>query len=405
MIVINDTLPAGQIDRPANFGRALRTEWNLARDAIFLNHGSFGACPRWVTNQYHALQKVMASAPDRFIEDRIMPMKGMTDLRMALGEAARFLGTSHTSCAFIENATVGIQAVLNSLELAPDDIILLTNHQYPAVRLAVEERCRRAGATVRTVQISLSSDPDEIVETIDQAAAGSVKLAIIDHITSPTAILFPVQRIVRMLQARAIPILIDGAHAIGQIDVGVEKIGAEWYVTNAHKWLYGWPGTGILHASDTAKEKTRPLVTSHFVDQGFPTAFDYVGTRDYCAWLAMPYAISFFERLGPASLRDHCVRLLLAASQHLGGIGVEPASPFSSGLAMKSFVLPQHRPAEADDAMRLKINLWEEARIQIAAAAFEGQLLLRISAQAYVETEDFAALAKALDTLGWPGRA
>jgi isopenicillin-N epimerase len=388
---------------PIVFGHALRGLWDLADGATFLNHGSFGACPKPVLRAYRALQAEMEAAPDQFIEGRIMPNGEQTALRTTIDRVARFAGTSGARCALVENATVGIQCILESIDLQPGDTILLTNHQYPAVLLAAAHRCRRSGASVRIATIPSDSTPNDIVDRIGRAATGSVKLAIIDHISSATAMLFPVDDIVRSLREKGVPTLIDGAHAIGQIPLDIEAIGADWYVSNAHKWLYACRGTALLQATDEAASITRPLIASHFVDLGFPRAFDYPGTRDYCGWLALPHALDFFEALEPDALRAHTQQSIFAAIYHLSAAGATPAST-PRGLAMQAFVLPQRRPVEATDVAWLKERLWSQARIQVGANAFDGQLLLRISAQAYVDDEDFHELAVALDRIGWPGR-
>lgn len=361
---------SGVFVRNAEFGRAIRSEWALADDATFLNHGSFGACPRRVADAYRALQSCMEAAPDQFFEGRIMPNSEQTELRSTIDQVAKFVGTTGSRCALVENATVGIQTVLDSLELQRNDVILLTDHQYPAVRLAAERRCRQAGASLRVVNIPFGSEAKEILELIVCAATGSVKLAIIDHITSATAMLFPVADIARSLREKGIPTLVDGAHAIGQLDLDIEAIDASWYVTNAHKWLYACRGTGILHASHDVSPLTRPLVASHFIDRGFPQAFDYVGTRDYCSWLALPDAIAFFEGLGPSSLRDYMARSVVEATKHLSAIGATPVSPGPTVLAMKAFVLPQSRSIVPEDAAQLKADLWSKARIQVGTTAF-----------------------------------
>jgi len=387
------------------FGRGLRGRWDLAPDGVFLNHGSFGAVPKAVTAVYLALRSECEAAPDRFIERRIMPRSEHTELRSVIDRLAAFLGTTDERCALVENVSSGVQAILDSLALERGDMILLTSHQYGAVRLAAERRCATAGGRLKIVDIPIGCDPQEVIERITQAAAGPVRLAIIDHITSATAMLWPVARIVRDLKEKGIPTLVDGAHAIGQIDLDLEGIGAAWYLTNAHKWLYACRGTAVLYADPAAAMQTRPLVASHFVEMGFPRAFDYTGTRDYAAWLALPAAIDFFEALGPNPLRTYMADMIAKAVPYMTAIGARPADDRTNDLAMKTFVLPQRRRAEPEDVPRLQNALWSAARIQIGANIFNGQLLLRVCAQGYVEDTDFAELSRHLGHLGWPARA
>jgi isopenicillin-N epimerase len=206
------------------------------------------------------------------------------------------------------------------------------------------------------------------------------------------------------LRARGIRVLVDGAHALGQKPLDLRALGADWYVANAHKWLYAPKGSALLYASRDAARLTRPLVTSHFVDKGFPRAFDYIGTRDYTAWLALPAALGFFRELGIERVWEHESRLVRAGSDLLAGVGARAVGPLEMSAAMRAFILPQRRAAEPDDAFALRADLWDSERIQIRAGVLSGSLLLRVSAQAYVGEEDFARLADALARSGWPGR-
>jgi isopenicillin-N epimerase len=214
----------------------------------------------------------------------------------------------------------------------------------------------------------------------------------------------PIAEIIADLHARGVRVLVDGAHAIGHIPLDLTALGADWYVTNLHKWLYAPKGSALLQASDAARAITRPAITSHFVDMGFPKAFDYLGTRDYSAWLAIPAAIHFFDELGREALWRHNARLVALVSEQLTALGATPAGPPEMCAAMRAFVLPQRRDALAEDALGLKRALWEEARIQVNAAVLGGALLIRISAQAYVDEADLTALSDHLDRRGWPGR-
>ncbi len=386
------------------FGRAARSLWSLRDDAIFLNHGSYGACPRAVQAEQDRIRREMEWQPDAFIHDNIVPKDTPTPLRAVAGQVDQFVGAAGEAIALIENATVGIQSVLDSFPLDPGDEILITDHQYNAVRLAVEGRCRETGAVPRTVSIPLPASAEEARERIRAGAGPRVRLAIIDHITSPTALVLPIAGIVADLHARGVRVLVDGAHAIGQLPLDLTALGADWYVTNLHKWLYAPKGSALLYASDAARAVTRPAITSHFVDMGFPKAFDYLGTRDYSAWLAIPAAIRFFEQLGREALWRYEARLVAIASKQLAALGATPAGPPEMSAAMRAFILPQRREALAEDALDLKHALWEEASIQVNAAVLAGALLIRISAQAYVDAADLQALADHLDRRGWPGR-
>jgi isopenicillin-N epimerase len=386
------------------FGRSARKLWSLREDAVFLNHGSYGACPLVVQREQDRIRGEMELAPDEFFYANIVPKEGPTPLRVIAGQIGHFVGVGAENVALVENATLGVQSVLNSFALNPGDEILITNHQYNAVRLAVEARCREAGAIPRIVHLPLPASADEVLGRIREAANPQVKLAIVDHITSATALTFPIADLIADLRDRGVRVLVDGAHAIGQIPLDVAQLDADWYVTNMHKWLFAPKGSAMLYASDRTREMTRPPITSHFIEMGFPRSFDYLGTRDYSAWLALPAAIAFFEQLGRERLWRHNARLVAVASERLIALGAQPTGPLEMCAAMRAFILPQHREARTEDALALKRSLWEEGAIQVNSAVLAGSLIIRISAQAYVDEADLLGLSAHLERRGWPGR-
>jgi isopenicillin-N epimerase len=389
---------------PPAFGRAMRPLWHLASEAIFLNHGSFGACPREVLAEQDRLRLDMEAQPDRFFREGIVPDREDTPLRQATGQLAAFVGANPGRVALVENATAGVQAVVRSVAFAPGDEILVTNHTYNAVRLIVEARCAETGAAPRVVKLPLTADADAIIAALCEAMTPKVRLAVIDHITSPTALALPLERLLGEFRRWDAKVLVDGAHAVGQLPLGVDALGADWYVSNAHKWLFAPRGTAFLHAAPDVAAATAPLVVSHYAGAGFPRAFDWAGTRDYTAWLSIPAALRFFASLDPARAREYRAGLIRQASERLAAIGARPVGSEALACAMRSFVLPQSRAATPADAEELVRGLWQRHRIQSMAVAFEQALLLRVSAQVYVDAEDLDALASALDRDGWPAR-
>jgi isopenicillin-N epimerase len=385
------------------FGRALRPLWTLDPQGIFLNHGSFGACPHAVLAAQAEWRGRMESQPDRFFRDEVTPERPGA-LRASAARLAGFVATSGDRLAFVENATSGVQAALRSVALRPGERILICDHTYNAVRLMVEARCAETGAIPVVARLPFPADAQGIIAAFEAALAEPVRLAILDHITSPSAIRMPLERLLPMLRAGGARVIVDGAHAVGQLPLDVEAIGADWYASNAHKWLYAPRGCAFLHARGAAIGETRPLVISHHVGLGFPLAFDWVGTRDVTPWLSVPAAIDFFMALGPDALRAHNVHLVDVATELLEPLGARPAAARDLCASMRSFHLPQQRAATRDDAQALMGSLWERHRIQAMATELGGRLLFRISAQAYVGEEDLEAVAAALARDGWPGR-
>jgi isopenicillin-N epimerase len=386
------------------FGRSLRRLWDLVPDGTFLNHGSFGACPKSVLAAQARIRAALESQPDVFFRESVMPTGGTTPLRAAAQRLGKFVNASAGEVAFVENASAGVQAVVRSLDLAAGDEILITDHTYNAVRLMVEARCAETGAVARVVRLPIPADADDIVARFEAAASASTRLAIIDHITSPTALVLPIARIMKLLRRRGASVIVDGAHAVGQLPLDLAKLAPDWYVSNAHKWLYAPRGCAFLYASREAAASTRPNVVSHYIDMGFPHSFDWTGTRDCTAWLAVPAAIDFHGTLDAKALRAHHKRILAAATTTMASLGARPIAPMAMCAAMRSFVLPQRREAARADALALMHDLWHRHGVQAMAVAFGGQLLLRVSSQAYVGESDVRRLAGALARGGWPGR-
>ena len=386
------------------YGRAIRHLWELAGDAAFLNHGSFGACPREVLAEQDRIRRTMESAPDAFFRNDVMPREGTTALRSAAAVIAGFVNAEARQLVFVENATLGVQSVLRSIPWAPGEQILITDHTYNAVRLMVEARCAETGATPLVASIGVPESADQIVERVVAAVTPSTRVAILDHITSPTGLVFPLERILPGLRERGVKVIVDGAHAIGQLPLDLAALRPDWYVSNLHKWLFAPKGTAFLYAADEVAPMTRPNVVSHYHAKGFPDAFDYTGTRDNSSWLSAPAALRFFEQLAPGEARSYQRQLLEFATERLARVDARPIAPLALAGAMRSFHLPQARAATPEDATEVMRTFWERDRIQVHASAFDGKLLTRVSAQVYVDEEDLARYGDALEQHGWPGR-
>lgn len=386
------------------FGKHLRPLWHLDEDGTFLNHGSFGACPKDVLAEQTRWRLLMERQPDSFFRYTVSPRAMNNELRVAAERLARFVGTDGERIAFVTNATEAVNTVLRVVKVDAGDEILVLDCVYNAVRLAAEDVCRAAGAKVVKVVLPIPLTANDVVERIADAAGPRTKLAIIDHIASPTAVVFPVTEITRALKAKGVRVLIDGAHALGQLALDLPAIGADWYTANAHKWLFSPKGAAFLYATEEVAGQTVPLSVSHWHELRFPRAFDYVGTRDVSAFLSVPAAIDFVERFSAAEVRDYLHALSREGVALAARLGAEPIAPDAMFAAMRAYTLPQRREAVPDDALQLMQGLWEKHRVQVASSAFHGKLLLRLSAQIYVERADFERGIAALDRHGWAGR-
>jgi isopenicillin-N epimerase len=387
-----------------SFGRTIRHLWGLRDDAVFLNHGSFGACPTEVLNVQDRIRREMESQPDIFFRERIMPQETETDLRAVAAALGAFVNATGDNIALTESASAGTQAALRSAKLKPGDRILVTSHGYNAVRLMVEARCAETGASPLIVHIPIPTTADDVTARITAALTPDVKLAIIDHITSPTALILPIEKIIPVLRQNGTRVLIDGAHTIGQIPVDLAALQPDWYVSNAHKWLFAPKGTAFLYAAPDVAPLTQPHIVSHFIAMGFPKSFDYMGTRDNTAWLALPAALKFFQDLGANAVWAYQRRLIAACSDAMNRIGVGGASALDMCASMRTFILPQRRVAQVEDRFTLMQDLWNRDRIQIAVNVLDDKLLLRVSAQIYNDEDDIRRVVTTLDRHGWPGR-
>jgi isopenicillin-N epimerase len=371
--------------------KAPRSEWLLDPDVTFLNHGSFGATPRAVLVEQDRWRARMEQHPTGF-----MAYDLPAALRAAATRLAEFVGSADRDLVFVENATVGCNAVLNAFQLKAGDEILVTDHCYPAIRKAAEHVALRAGARVIEATMPLPlGDGASIVAAVGSRCGPRTRLAILDHVTSPTAVVCPIHELTSLCHSRGAAVLVDGAHAPGMLALDIPAIGADWYVGNCHKWLMAPKGSGFLWTSPARQADTHPLVISHGYGQGFTAEFDWTGTRDPSAWLAIPAAIDFHERLGGPSLRAHNTALARDAATLIAQRWrSERATPDPLTESMAAVRLPTSGAATLHRALELRRLLFDRHRIEVAINPFGGALWVRISAQAYNELRDYERLAQ-----------
>ncbi len=381
------------------FGRSIRHEWLLEEGMAFLNHGSFGATPRRVLAAQDRWRLAMERQPLRFFMEELTPA-----LRAAAADLAAELGASGEDLGFVENATGGCNAVLRSLRLEPGDEVVGTAHTYPAVAAAIRYVCDRTGAVPVHVDVPFPARPgdeDVVVERFAAALTDRTRVVVVSHITSATALLLPVERIVAACRARGVPVLVDGAHAPGMVPLDLPALGADWYTGNAHKWLCAAKGCAFLWTNPSisrAREGLHPTVISLNYPKGFPDEFDWVGTRDCSAWLSVTEALAFHRELGPERVRRHNHELVWAGGELLEEAwGGAPAAP----AAMTGSILTVPHPATdvaptkvALDAFRAR--LWAEHRVEVMPIPFGGRGWIRVSAQVYNDLDDFRRLAEVL---------
>jgi isopenicillin-N epimerase len=378
------------------YGRAIRGEFLLDPDFLIVNHGSFGAAPRSVLAAQDTWRRQLETSPTRFM-NRIL-----TDaLRHTAGRLAGFMGAAGDDLVFVDNATTGCNAVLRSLDLGPGDEILVTDHTYPAIRRTAAYVASRTGASVVVATIPYPPDDgDAIVGAVAAALTPRTRLAVLDHITSPTALLMPIAALIGACRAVGARVLVDGAHAAGNVPLDLPALDADWYVGNCHKWLMAPKGAGFLWARKTAQAAVHPATISLHYGEGFAAEFDWTGTRDPSAWLAVTAALDFHERLGgPALMQRNAALAQQAAALVAGHLGTASGTAPALAAAMTTVRLPIAGPATPLRALALTDRLLDEHRCDAPIAAFAGAFWLRLSAAAYNDIDDYAELARRVTAL------
>jgi len=370
-------------------GRTVRNEWALDWDWLHINHGSFGAAPRVVLAEQQDWRRRMEARPSWFMH-HILPR--------ALSEAAEqlggFVGAEAKDIVFVENVTAGCNAVLRSVRLRPHDEVLVLAHGYQAVRNAVRYVTDRAGARIIEATVPFPRpQPAAIAASIGAALTPRTRLAVIDHITSPSALVLPVEDIVAVCRSAGVPVLIDGAHGPGQLPLDLRAIGADWYAGNCHKWLCAPKGCGFLWAAPSRQADLHPVTISHGFGKGFHAEFDWTGTTDRTAFLSIGAAIDFHHRLGGPSLMARNAALAAEASALLcERLDVEPGCEEPMTNAMRVIRVPLAGAATPKLANELRDRLLSE-RADAPIHAIGGSIWMRISAHAYNEIDDYERLA------------
>jgi isopenicillin-N epimerase len=370
-------------------GKAVRDEWLLDWRWLHVNHGSFGAAPRAVLEVQQEWRRRMEAEPNGFFFE-VLPEA----LRSAAESLGAFIGADGRDIAFVENATTGCNAVLRSLPLAAGDEVLVLSHGYQAVKNAVRHVAEQAGARVVEAVVPFPQpQPEAIIAGVGAALSRRSRLAVIDHITSPSALVLPLAEIVALCRSAEVPVLVDGAHAPGQIPLDLRAIGADWYVGNCHKWLCAPKGCGFLWAAPERQTDLHPVTISHGWGKGFLAEFDWTGTADRSAFLCVSAAIDFHNRLGGQALMARNAALAAEVAELLARrLETEVGAEDPMAGAMCVVRLPVSGAATAERAAELRERLLERLA-DAPLHAIGGGIWLRLSAHAYNEIEDYDRLA------------
>jgi isopenicillin-N epimerase len=383
--------------------------WPLDPAVTFLNHGSYGACPRAVLEAQARLRDRLESEPVRFLSREL---EGLLDgARAALGA---FVGADPDDLAFVPNATTGVNTVLRWLELDRGDELLATDHAYNACRNAIDAVAARSRARVVVAPVPFPvKSAEDVVDSVLGRVGPRTRLALVDHVTSPTGLVLPIARLVRELSLRGVDALVDGAHAPGMVPLDLRALGAAYYTGNCHKWMCAPKGSGFLHVRPDRQAGVRPLVISHGANSPradrsrFRLEFDWLGTVDPTAYLTVPEAIRYMGSLlpggWPALMARNRATALAARDRLTAVLSVPRPAPDSmigslAAMPVPAGFAPEARNGEPDP---IQTALFDRFGLELLVFTWPALAtrILRVSAQLYNTAADYERLAQALAAL------
>ncbi|MDG2384865.1 MAG: aminotransferase class V-fold PLP-dependent enzyme [Pirellulaceae bacterium] len=375
-------------------------EFLLESDFVFLNHGSFGACPQKVHQEYQRIQLQLESQPVRFMQQELQPL-----LTAARGALADFVGADHDELVFVSNPTYAVNEIARSLQLDPGDEVLVSDQEYGACHNAWRFMSQKRGFSIveQSIVLPVASN-EEIVDQFWEGITDQTRVVFLSHITSPTALTIPVAEICRRARERRIITVIDGAHAPGQIDIDLKEVGADFYTGTCHKWLSAPKGAAFLYARREIQPQIEPLIVGwgwgteqRTVNSGndFADYHEWLGTNDPSAYLTVPKAIEFQRQNSWNSVRQRCHQLAIQAvdiASQTPGLARVHSNEFFQQMALIEVT------QKLDDPDRLKRQLFE-MKIEVPIIRWKDRVFVRVSIAAYNTLADVQQLLKALEKL------
>lgn len=384
-----------------NLSSMLKDLFLLDPKIIYLNHGSFGACPRPVIEKYQSWQRQLEFEPVQFLGVELD--RNLHHSREVLGT---YLNAPTNALVFIPNATHGVNIISRSLKLSKEDEVLSTDQEYGACTFAWEYACSKTGAIYIQLPIQFPvTSPEEILDQLWRGITPRTKVIYLSHITSPTALTLPIKEICQRAKNEGIMTIIDGAHAPGQIPIDLNDLEADFYVGNCHKWMMSPKGAGFIFASPHIQNILEPLIVSWGyqslrntpIESVFIDLFQWTGTCDPAAALSVPAAIEFMEIHDWETVRNECHNLLSNFLKEIPDITrMKPIYPSDSALYQQMATIPISR---VRDINQLKSRLYHEYNIEIPCIEWDKQHFIRVSVQGYNTSQDLAHLLSALKLL------
>lgn len=375
----------------------LKKNFLLDPTVTFLNHGSFGATPKPVFKEYQRWQRELENQPVEFLGRRHNDL-----MRVSREALANYLGTKAENLVYVQNATLGLNIVARSLDLKMGDEVLSTNHEYGALDRTWRFLSKEKGFTYINQKVDLTSH-DDFIKSFLAGVSANTKVIFLSHITSSTATIFPLEKIIQFAKSKNIITVIDGAHAPGQIDLNLDLLNADFYAGNLHKWLCAPKGAGFLYAKPEKQHLLKPLIVSWGYEPETPSNSKFVdehewqGTRDIAAFLTIPQAIAYQQEQDWARVRSACHQLAVEAWSQIHQLTkMNPlhADPELWFAQMVVSSLPINT-----DVLSFKKKLYDDYRIEIPVLDWHGNKLIRLSVQGYNSRQDINRLLQALKKL------
>jgi len=318
---------------------------------------------------------------------------------------AKFIGANSEDVFLIDNATTGVNTVLKSLKFSEKDNIIYTDLIYPGIEFSLHKLREFTSVNLKELKVSIPINFNKVLEDFENAIDSNTKLVVLDHITSKTAVILPVEQFIQIAKKKGVLVLIDGAHTVGQIPLNLSQLGADFYTSNCHKWLFSPLGSAFLWIKKEHQSKINPLVISNGYKDGIHAQFSWTGTKDYTALLAMNTAILFYQKVGGEKVMEHNNRLARKAADYLiQAWGTEGLADPSHHASIVTIKLPEWRADNAsapiaEKAEWLGEQLYHKYNIEVPIQIINGSLWIRISAQIYNYFEEYELLALAVQSL------
>ena len=368
----------------------------LDPDITFLNHGSYGACSKPVFKEYQDWQQKLENQPVQFMTNQVY--SAMEKSRESMSQ---FVGCDVEELVFFQNPTTAVTNVIYNLDLKPGDEVLMSNHEYGALVRAWKVWGEKTGVNIIQQEILMPVTTEEnFVENFWTGVTDQTKVIFLSHITSSTALIFPIEKIIKLAKEQNILTIIDGAHVPAQIPLNIHELGCDFYTGACHKWLCAPKGSSFLFVKKEHQDWVKPVVVSWGKDGDDPTPSEFIqnfqwqGTRDMSAFLTIPTAINFYNKeIRP--YQESCKKIIQDTySEFQSVLNTEPISAGREWLAqLVAHPLPKNIPSN------LKKGLWEEYQIEIPVFEWNGQEFVRVSIQVYNTQKDVDLLMSALRSL------